>query len=523
MSQTEADPIQVEDYRRTDKGITRRTIRAALWSSLGTIAQFVSNVALVIILARLLTPTDFGLAGAGLVVVSFGQIFGQVGISTFIVQHHLLNEEDVRTSFTLSILLGGVLTGAIALFAPIFAEFFQIEALVPVLRGLSLMFVIGGFGIVPQALLQRELRFRPLAIVQIVSVTLGYGLVGIVLAALGWGVWSLVAAQLGQALIETSMLLVARPHHKRLGINIRSIGTMIHFTSGMTLTKFAHHFAIQGDNMVVGRWLGAAALGLYSRAYRLMALPANLLGDAVEAVLFSSMSLVQDERERLLIAYRRGNALTALTVMPLSVIAIALAPEIVQIALGPQWAGAVLPLRLLSLGMYFRAGYKIGVSLVRAKGAVHRLALYQTLYAILVLSAALVGQQHGIAGVAFGVAIALVLYFIAQAHFTAKFIQIKWFDYLKIHFPAMIVTLMTFVASLLTATFSRDIGLSIAAVVLITLIVDAICVVGLIRFLPALALGPDGQWWIEYLSKYFLSQQKRKGELRDKKKRGDNA
>ena len=147
----------------------------------------------------------------------------------------------------------------------------------------------------------------------------------------------------------------------------------------------------------------ASDLGYYSRAYQLVAMPAMLLGQMMDRVLFPVMASFQHARARLAEAYRRGISLVATVMAPLSVLIVMLAPEIVRVLLGPDWGPVVAPLRVLALGLVCRTGYKISDSLARSVGTVYKRAWRQAIYAALVVTGALVGRRWGITGVAWGV------------------------------------------------------------------------------------------------------------------------
>ncbi|NUN24154.1 MAG: oligosaccharide flippase family protein, partial [Candidatus Jettenia caeni] len=263
------------------------------------------------ILARLLTPKDFGIVSAAMVVVRLSEVFAQIGIGPAIVQRQDLKTVHLRTGFTISCLSGLSLTGLISSLAPQISVFFHMEELIPVIRGVSLVFLFQGISLVAESLLQRELQFRWLAIIQSLSYAVGYGIVGISLAFLGFGVWSLVIAYLSQMAFKSIFLLKVKPHPKRLALERRAIAELMYFGGGFTLARIGNAIAGQGDYLVVGRWLGANALGLYSRAYQLMTIPAMLFAKILDTVLFPAMAQIQTQPERLRVAYRRGVALIA--------------------------------------------------------------------------------------------------------------------------------------------------------------------------------------------------------------------
>src|SRR5207237_9552888 len=177
---------------------------------------------------------------------------------------------------------------------------------------------------------QRELRFRWFATMEVLTFVLGYGVVGVVLALLGAGVWALVAAQMAQTALYAIILVVTRPPAVRLLPDRAALGELMYYGGGFTASKIANYFALQVDNLVVGRWLGATALGFYGRAYELMAGPPHLLGGAVDRVLFPAMARIQTDTRRLRGGYRRGGGVVGVILLPASLVLLVVGPALVR-------------------------------------------------------------------------------------------------------------------------------------------------------------------------------------------------
>lgn len=501
----------VEGSLTSSKGLAVRTFKSILWSSAGTIGQFVSNILVVVILARLLTPSEFGVVGTAVLVVTFVQRITAFGIAQVIIQPVALTKHHINTSFTLALVLGLGGTVLTAALASTVAQFFAMPELTVVLQVLSLILIISNLGIISDSLLRRELQFRTIAFAQTVSSLVGYAVIAVVLAWAGLGLWALIVAQLCQVLLETLILVLARPFALHLHINRDALRDLVEGGGTVTAARLIQFFAVQGDNIVVSWSMGANALGLYSRAYRLVALPANLLGEAVEAVLFPSLSKIQNEPDRLRSAFSQGTFLTALLLLPLSTLTLVLAPEIVLILLGPQWLDAVAPLQALSLGMYFRASYKLGNLLARAKGALRELALLQLLYAALIIVAAFIGSRFGLSGVAAGVALALCLYYLFQGNFARRLADMERWEFLRLHFPALATSIICLILSGTIAHTLRGMSLPALVVLFVTVVVTMVSIVLLWRFAPVLIFGRENAahvrtiLWVEFFKKKFTS------------------
>jgi PST family polysaccharide transporter len=409
-----------------------------------------------------------------------------------LVQRSALEPRHLSTAFFASTALGLLVGGIVWLAAPLIAQFFRMDHLVPVVRVLALTFPIAGISIVSDSLLSRQLRFRLIANRGLFAYALGYGVVGIGLAIMGWGVWALVSAQLTQAVARTAILLWAAPPQFRPRPTWQSFRELMDYGVGQSIGRIGVILANQADNLVVGRWLGAVALGLYGRAYQLMSVPTALLGDMLDRVLFPTMSQVQHDKRRLASAYLQGTGLLALLTLPTGVVAALLAPELVAVAFGPRWEALVPPFQVLSLGMMFRTSSRMSDSLSRATGKVYRRAWRQAAYAGLVFLGALIGQHWGVTGVAIGVLGALGANYLSMAHLSLTVIDVPWTRYVQAQLPAVRLTILLAAVTLGVAGVTRHLGVVPFAGLLIGAAGAAGAAVLAAWLFPKLVLGENG-------------------------------
>jgi O-antigen/teichoic acid export membrane protein len=486
------------------QSMTNRTLSGLFWMSLASGANVVSLLLVLVILARLLTPADFGLAAAALMVIGFSAIFSELGIGPALVQRSDLQPMHLRTGFTLSILLGVVAAALIWFTAPLVAAFFRLDELTPLLHVLALVFPLQGLAVVADSLLQRELRFRSLAIVETIAVVLGYGGVGITLAYSGFGASALVGAHLAQTILKTTLFLVLRPHPACPLLSRRACKDLLFFGGGFTAGRFSNYLAGQGEHLVIGRCLGAIALGVYGRAYQLMAGPAVLFGNVLDRVLFPAMAQVQDQPKRLADAYRRGTALIALLMLPTSTVLVLLSPEVVRVFLGAEWDAVTLPLQILGVGMLFRTGCKISDSLVRATGAVYSRLWRQTAYAILVVTGALIGQEWGVEGVSIAVLITLAVNFFLMAQISLYLAAMPWRIFWVAHCPGLALAILVGVPVGVAAGLLRSWSVSPLLILLISSAAWLPTLVLVARW-PDLFLGRDGRWMARKLRAFLTA------------------
>jgi PST family polysaccharide transporter len=469
-----------------------------MWTFSGTGVQGAVQLLAIMALGRLLTPAEFGLMGAATVVIAFSQIVSQVGVGPAIIQRRELEPAHLRVAVTLSCILG-LLLGAIVWFgAPAIAAFYRMPKLEPVLRTVAFLFPLDGLNTVAKSLLTRQLRFRLYVALDAGSYILGYAAIGVLLAWLGFGVWALVIAQLSQVTLRTTVMYLAVRHPIRPSLNLRAGRDLLSFGFGHSMAQIGTLLSQQGDNLVVGRWLGAAALGVYGRAYNLMMMPASAFGRIVNRVLFPVMAQVQGERPRLANAYERALAIVALISLPLSSFLWVVAPELIPVVLGPAWGGVVLPFRLFTVSLLFRMSSKISDACTKAAGEVYKRALIQFGYAALVVAGAIMGQRWGVGGVAVCVSIAMGINWLNMTQLGRSVTGLDWTRFARAHAPAALLALVIGSAAILAAEASRAAHLGKGSILIAAGLVAAVAAYTASRLRPALFLGPHGAWvWQE--------------------------
>lgn len=439
MSANSAEPSAGDTTgpRPAAASLGNRTMGAAKWRLASSAVQGGLQFGVTILLARLLPPEDFGLVALAFVVVGFATMFADVGLGPAVVQRQPLTERHVRTAFTVSLLMGAALTALLLLAAPLARHLLRDPGVVPVLRWEAWLFVFAGLGTTARALLQRALDFRRLFFVDLVSYGVGYALVSLVLALLGWGVWSLVAGALMQSLLGGLLPLLWVRHPARPLLARREIHDLMGFGVGATLNRIVAFVSLNGDNFVVGRWLGTHLLGLYSRAFQLSALPLGYVSSLTWSVLFAAYSEIRHDRARMSRAYLQAIQLTTLMGAPIMAGMVVAAPHLIVGLYGEAWRGAVVPLQILCAVAVFRTIYHASGALTHAMGKLYAELRRQLGYAALVLAGALLGTRFGLLGVSVGIAVAILYMYLAMAHLVVRSLECRWRDFFAAQLPGL--------------------------------------------------------------------------------------
>ena len=373
-------------------------------------AQAVLQVGVVAVLARMVSPADFGIVGAALVFVSLGAVFSELGVGVAVVQKPTLQALDTSTANAVSVLLGILIAIAIFVGSSALAGLIGIESADAALRYLSASFVFAGFTVVPEAMLRRRLEFSRLAKVRLTSYSVGYVGAGVPAAVLLQDYRALIVAYLVQSVAKWALISFFREDTYGFRLSRQSARELVAFGMGHTLGYLGSYAALNSDTAIAARLLGSAAVGYYGRAFQLLAAPLALIESTMETVLFPAMSAMQHDRAAVHSAFRSLVELAALFTVPGSIaIAIAARPLVITL-FGEDWMPASSLLAILILTLFPRLLVKLSRIATRAVGSVYPAAGRQLFYAFNVVMLGGFGASVlGLDGLALGVLLASCL------------------------------------------------------------------------------------------------------------------
>jgi PST family polysaccharide transporter len=351
-----------------------------------------------LVVARLLLPSDFGLVGMAVVYLSFVQYFSEFGFGSAVITLHDLTDDQIAQINTFSV-FSGVAGFAISCAAAVpLGWFFKASQLPAVVVAMSAGFVMSGFRTVPYSLLQRDLRFKLLSIIE-TATALAQTLGTLALALLGLGYWALVAGNLIGAAVSTGLTVACCPRGFARP-RLRSIRHALTFSWQVLVARLAWNFYTDADFLVAGRVLGAAPLGAYTMAWNLATLPVDKVSTLVGQVTPAVFSAVQTEYAALRRYLRSLTEALALITLPATLGLALTAREFVTLVLGKRWLGAIAPLELLAFYASFRSvSTLLGPVLTALRET--RFVMWANLAAVVLLPGAFyVGSRWGTAGIA---------------------------------------------------------------------------------------------------------------------------
>lgn len=393
---------------RSSEGVRGKVATGLRWKLVSQVFSQGSRVLVGFILARLLTPEEFGLAALTLTFSALALVLSDPSLTARLVQRRDITEADRSTVFWATLAAGILCTAAgVALSWPI-AAFYGDSALQPLLAVESVTFLLVSLSATHVALMTRAMTFRELELRDMVGTAVG-GAVAVVAAFLGAGVWAIVAQSVVSACVAT--LLLWRFSSWRPGwiFSWNSLRDSGSFGLKLLASRLLSFLNLNADNLLVGRHLGSVALGFYSIAYNVMYAPLLRITAPIQNVMVPAFARLQDERERLGRAWLRGARLSAAVAMPAYLGMLAVAPDFVPVVLGNRWLDAVPVLQLLCISGILQGIQMLQSPLLQARGRAGSLLRYHLVATPVNIAGFAIGLQWGIVGVAAGFAVARAL------------------------------------------------------------------------------------------------------------------
>ena len=318
------------------------------WGTFSTITVTGFQLVFMAVMARLLEPADFGLVAIANVCLRFFSYFAQMGTGPALIQKTNLEEGDIAAALSVSIGISFIFFLLAQALAPLFEYFYQMPQLGNVIRALSINFIIGGFSTVSIGLLQRNTAFRAIAIIEVISYVIGYGVVGLTAAYHDFEVWALVAAFMTQMTTAALLSYAVARYPLRFIHNKIQRQHFLSYGGRYSIIGFTEFLTSNLDALIIGKLLGAAPAGFYNRALLLANLPVQNPANILTKALFPIMSSVGNQHGKQVFSLQLSILLVGSYAFAVSVGIFIAAPDIVKVLLGNKWLDSIPILQVLS-------------------------------------------------------------------------------------------------------------------------------------------------------------------------------
>lgn len=430
-------------------GLKNKAVHSLGWSFVDNIVNQGLRFLIGLVLARLVTPHEYGLVGLALIFVTLFESLVDGGFSSALIQKKDAREEDYSTAFFINLLVSTLLYVTIFLLSPFFSSFFNNEEeVLPLVRVLALLLVIDAFMLVPKARLTKNLELKILTKISCLA-SLVAGVVGIIMAFMGYGAWALV----GQMLTRhgcNSFCILAVSEKSPLGKwSKESFNSLFSFGSKLLISDIINSIYNQLYRIVIGKFYSASTLGQFTRAMQFSELFSVMLSQVIQKVSFPSFAKVQNEEERMVRAVRLLVRYTSFMDLTCMLSLAAISKSMVLVLIGEKWLESIPYLQLLCLNMLFLPLHGINTDIIKAKGRSDIFLKLEIVKKCLLVLPVLTGIFYNIYWMLIVNIVVEFLCFFLNSYFSSRLIEYSVMEQIKDIIPSL--RMASIVAALLYA------------------------------------------------------------------------
>ena len=446
--------------------LKKKTVISSIWSLFERFGyltcQFLSNL----VLARLLSPDDFGTIGLLMVFFVLSNVFIDSGLSSAIIQKANVSEEDKSTVFLTNLALALFVYVLIFFAAPYVALYFKIPELKTLLRVLELMVVIDAFCSIQNAILAREMNFKRLTIIKLVSILVASS-VAIALAYVGFGIWALVVQYLLNSFIRTTITWICAKWYPSLVFRKESFKTLFGYGSKLLLSSFVAELYVNLQQLLIGRYYTPSDLGYYSQARQLQNIPTGTITRVINGVAFPAYAKLQNKRDDLQIMFRQNIKLVAFINTPLMVLLSVIAFPLLIVLYSEKWVGSVEYFQFLCLAFgILLAMHECTLSALKAVGRSDYVLRLEIIKKILGISLIFIGMHFwGIWGILYALGLNSIIELFLNGHFLNKELNYSGLGILKDILPSIVISFISGAVSYLFLLYFLPIGGNLLTIV----------------------------------------------------------
>lgn len=414
-----------------------KAAKGFLWSGIERILTQGVTFVLGLIVARLLTPDDYGLVAMITVFIAVTNIFVDCGFSSALIRLPERTKVDESTAFFTNIAVGIVAYIILYLCAPLIASFYEEKTLVSIIRTVGITLIFNSFAIIQQTVLMCKIDFKTQAKISLFF-NLISGLIGVILAYTGFGVWALVAQTVSSSLFRTLFLWLWvqwRPGYTFSVISFKklfSFGSRL-LISGLLDTGYRNIYLL-----LIGKYYSAVSLGYYTRAIQFANFPSSNLSDIIQRVSYPVLSLVQADDEQLKSGYRKILELSAFITFPLMIWLAVAAQPLITILLTDKWIDAVSYLQIICFAMMWYPIHSINLNLLQVKGRSDLFLRLEIIKKLLSVTVLLITLPMGLLSMCWGQVITSLIALIINTYYTGKLIHVGFMIQIFYFLPVLL-------------------------------------------------------------------------------------
>lgn len=458
-----------------DQSLKSKTVKGASWSAIDTVANQGITFLVGLILARLLTPAEYGLIG---IIIIFISVFNNIvdsGFSNALIRKKDADDIDYSTGFFTNLAFSIVLFAILFFCAPFIASFFSEPLLTPLLRVMGSIVIINALAIIQRTILVKRVDFKTQTYISLIS-SITSGVIGIFMAYKGFGVWSLVAQQISRQFLNTLFLWIFNRWIPKLIFSVKSFTELWSFGWKLLVSSLINTIWNEIYQVVIGKCYTPVALGHYTRAQQFASIFSSNLNTVVQRVTYPVLSTIQDDKERLKNGYKRIIRCTMLVTFTLMIGLIAVAKPMVVCLIGEQWLPCVPMLQLVSLNMMLYPLHSLNLNMLQVQGRSDLFLKLEIIKKSIAVGPLLLGIFVGIYWMlASSILVGLISYYL-NAYYSGPFMGYSIKEQIKDILPSLCVAVtMAIPVYLLSYAPIHALGVFVAQLILGFVLVVLLC------------------------------------------------
>lgn len=438
-----------------NQDLGRKAVRGVAWLGSGQMVRLAVSFGTSVMLARLLLPSDFGLFTMTYMAAELAQLFAAFGFGSAIIQQQTTKPSVLNSCFWANIAIGLVVSGGLLASGPLVEMYFRVDGIAPLLLPLALNMLLGAGMVVPQSLLTQRLQFKQLTAAQVTG-SLASALATIAAAAAGFGVWSLALQPLVGNLVTGGMMLAYSSWLPERRFNFEDIRPLLNFSNNLLANNFIDFIARNLPVLIIGRVLGAAAVGFYGMATGLTGMVVFQISSVIVRVLFPTLSALKDDPRALREAWFKATSAIAVLAWPVMAGAIATAPDLLLVVFGERWSPSIVPFQVLCVLMSVQAVATTSSTVLMAMGRADLMLRITVISAVAYAIALSIGAQFSVTGVAVAYAGVGVVSLMTSSFVAAQQARVNFSQMLLELLPWAVASIITGLLMAATAVLLGD-------------------------------------------------------------------
>lgn len=435
--------------------LKQQTKKGLYWSFFNQFASYGMQFCVGIVMARLLTPSDYGITALPAVFMAIASVFQNCGMIGALIRKEEIKEEDLSTTFIYSTATGIIIYGILYFLAPIIAEYYETPVLIPLIRISALTFLFGPIGTPQQIILRRKLDFKTPTKISVITMIFS-AVVGITMAYNGYGLWALVISSVLSSFLGLVIIVFVVKWYPTTGWSKESFKYLWNYGNKMLLSSLIDTAYNNITPLFVAKYFSPADLGVYNRARNYAILPSQNINGVIQNVTFPVLSKMQNDNEALARNYRKMIAVTAFIVFPIMFMLAALAKPLIIIMLTEKWESSIILLQLLCFSMMWYPVHSMNLNLLQVKGRTDLFLRLEVIKKILGLIILVVTLPMGLTYFCVGGIFSSLISLFINTYYTGKLINVGFSRQIKDLAPTLLVSTIMFCCIFLFNSFCSN-------------------------------------------------------------------